>query len=68
MVMTLNGYSGLASENDDYFCCWIDFKTMKLGGIRGCKAYKYGIYRIGDDSKTAKTGLTGNTLIRNPSI
>lgn len=60
MAMTLEDYSGLASENDDYFCRWIEFKTMKLGGIRGGSAYKYGIYRIGDDSKTAKTGLTGN--------
>lgn len=54
--MTLDDYSGLASENDNYFCRWIEFKTKDLGGIRGGSAYKYGIYRIGDGQKTAKKG------------
>lgn len=56
MAMTLDEYSGLASENDNYFCRWIEFKTKDLGGIRGGSAYKYGIYRIGDGQKTAKKG------------
>lgn len=56
MAMTLDDYSGLASENDNYFCRWIEFKTKDLGGIRGGSAYKYGIYRIGDGQKTAKKG------------
>ena len=55
--MTLDLYSGLASDNDNYFCRWVEFKTMALGGIRGGSAYKYGIYRVGDDEKTAKVGF-----------
>lgn len=68
MAMTLDDYSGLASENDNYFCRWIEFKTKNLGGIRGGSAYKYGIYRIGDGEKTAKTGLTGNGYAWLPKV
>lgn len=60
MSMTLEDYSGLATENDDFFCRWVEFKTNKLGGIRGGSAYKYGIYRIGNDGKTSKNGFVEN--------
>lgn len=60
MQMTLNDYSGIASENDNYFCRWVEQKASELGGIRGGSAYKFGIYQIGTDKKTAKNAFSEN--------
>lgn len=60
MLMTLEDYSGIATENDNYFCRWVEFKAKDLGGIRGGSAYKYGIYRVRNDENPPRNGYTEN--------
>jgi 5-methylcytosine-specific restriction protein B len=43
--MTLEEYTNIKEENDDYFCYWLESKTDKLGSVWGGSAFKFGIYR-----------------------
>ena len=43
--MTLDEYTNIKEENDDYFCYWLESKTDKLGSVWGGSAFKFGIYR-----------------------
>jgi len=43
--MTLEEYTNLKSETDDYFCHWVERKTQALGSIQGGTSAKFGIYR-----------------------
>lgn len=40
--MTLDEYTNL--DKKDSFCYWLEYKTDKLGSIKGGSSYKFGIY------------------------
>lgn len=42
--MTLEEYTNLRSNTDDYFCHWVERKTESLGSIQGATSAKFGIY------------------------
>lgn len=44
-ILTLEKYTNLIKNNDDYFCHWVERKTQRLGSIQGSYSLKFGIYR-----------------------
>lgn len=48
--MTLEEYTDTKRENS--FCYWLEHITRNLGSIVGGSSYKFGIYKMGDTSKT----------------
>lgn len=44
-TLTLEEYTNLKKDNDDYFCLWVERKMQQLGSIRGANSLKFGIYR-----------------------
>lgn len=58
-VLTLDEYTNL--ERNNSFCYWVETKTEKLGSIWGGSAYKFGIYKCAEESKsTNRTKSDGN--------
>ncbi|APY10276.1 hypothetical protein BWZ22_03060 [Seonamhaeicola sp. S2-3] len=49
-VMTLEQYTDTKRENS--FCYWLEHITRDLGSISGGSSYKFGIYKMSEDSKT----------------
>ncbi len=54
--MTLEEYTNLKSNTDDYFCHWVERKTGKLGSIQGGTSAKFGIYRTATEKPKLKSG------------
>jgi hypothetical protein len=48
--MTLEEYTDIKRENS--FCYWLEHITRDLGSIVGGSSYKFGIYKMGETSKT----------------
>lgn len=48
-TMTLEEYTNLDKTS---FCYWLEQKTELLGGIRGGSSYKFGVYRMAENSDT----------------
>lgn len=43
--LTLEEFTNLNKDNDDYFCTWVEQKLRSLGSIQGATSLKFGIYR-----------------------
>ena len=56
--LTLEEYTNLKTETDDYFCHWVERKTADLGSIQGGTSSKFGIYLAGQIKETLRSGLT----------
>jgi 5-methylcytosine-specific restriction protein B len=54
--MTLEEYTNLKSESDDYFCYWVERKTESLGAISGGFASIFGIYRSAKADSKLRSG------------
>jgi 5-methylcytosine-specific restriction protein B len=62
--MTLEQYTNLKSESDDYFCYWTERKTEALGSISGGFATIFGIYRSAkENTKLRKGQLSDGTYV-----
>lgn len=44
-TLTLEEYTNLNRDNEDYFCTWVERKMQRLGSIQGATSLKFGIYR-----------------------
>ncbi len=51
-TMTLEQYTDL--NRSDSFCYWIEFKTRRLGSIKGGSSFKFGIYRYANPPVSKK--------------
>lgn len=49
--LTLEEYTNLKENDDDYFCRWVEQKLKSLGEIRGSNSLKFGIYRYNEFPK-----------------
>lgn len=49
--LTLETYTNLKENVDDYFCRWVEQKLKSLGEIRGSNSLKFGIYRYNEFPK-----------------
>jgi len=54
--MTLEEYTNLKSNTDDYFCYWVERKTESLGSISGGFATIFGIYRSAKEEAKLRKG------------
>lgn len=55
--MTLEEYTNLRSNTDDYFCHWVERKTESLGSIQGATSAKFGIYHANNLKNKLRSGL-----------
>lgn len=53
--MTLDDYTN--NKRSDALIYWLEFKTHKIGGIKGGSAHKFGIYRRSNVDKGINTSL-----------
>ena len=58
--MTLEEYTNLKSNTDDYFCYWVERKTEALGSISGGFATIFGIYRSAKEEAKLRKGQKTN--------
>ncbi|MDX1279193.1 EVE domain-containing protein [Oceanihabitans sediminis] len=56
--MVLEDYTNL--DREDSFCYWVEQKTKSLGDIRGGSSYKFGIYKMAENSTTDKASNRTN--------
>lgn len=56
--MKLEEYTNIKKVTDDYFCHWLERKTLKLGSIQGGTSSKFGIYLAASPSPKLRNGET----------